>query len=36
MPTLFRETDIVLSSLGDDTGLMGAIAVAMVGAQQGA
>lgn len=31
MPTLFGETDLRLSSLGDSTGLMGAIAVAMVG-----
>lgn len=31
MPTLFRETELVLSGLGADTGVVGAVAVAMVG-----
>lgn len=31
MPTLYHETDLVLSGLGSDTGLMGALAVALVG-----
>jgi len=31
MPTLYHETEVLLSSLGDSTGVMGAIAVAMVG-----
>lgn len=31
MPTLYRETELVLSGLGNDTGLAGAVAVAMVG-----
>jgi hypothetical protein len=31
MPTLYHETELFLSSLGDDTGLIGAIAVAIIG-----
>ena len=31
MPTLYRETELTLSGLGADTGLVGAVAVAMVG-----
>ncbi len=34
MPTLFRETELILSGLGGDTGLVGAVAVAMVGRQE--